>query len=157
MIFSAHGFDKSIDPYYEHLYRVNVNGSNFKILTPGNYDNNFYLGDRGYFVNNYSRVNKTPKSNLIDMNGNIIKKEARKNPGLTSIQDDFDLNKPQLNVQIDQKKAADLGVSTEDIGRTIETIFKESGENYFRNIERYIISHFNKKKMCLGFTKNHVQ
>ena len=35
---------------------------------------------------------------------NIIKKEARKNPGLTSIQDDFDLNKPQLNVQIDQKK-----------------------------------------------------
>ncbi len=53
----------------------------------------------------------------------IIKKEARKNPGLTSVQDDFDLNKPQLNVQIDQKKAADLGVSTEDIGRTIETIF----------------------------------
>ena len=53
----------------------------------------------------------------------LIKKEARKNSGLTSIQDDFDLNKPQLNVQIDQKKAADLGVSTEDIGRTIETIF----------------------------------
>ena len=53
----------------------------------------------------------------------LIKKEARKNPGLTSIQDDFDLNKPQLNVQINQKKAADLGVSTEDIGRTIETIF----------------------------------
>ena len=34
----------------------------------------------------------------------LIKKEARKNPGLTSIQDDFDLNKPQLNVKIDQKK-----------------------------------------------------
>ncbi len=54
---------------------------------------------------------------------NLIKKEARKNPGLSSIQDDFDLNKPQLNVKIDQKKAADLGISTEDIGRTIETIF----------------------------------
>jgi hydrophobe/amphiphile efflux-1 (HAE1) family protein len=53
----------------------------------------------------------------------IIKREARKNPGLSSIQDDFDLNKPQLNVRINQKKAADLGVSTEDIGRTIETIF----------------------------------
>jgi HAE1 family hydrophobic/amphiphilic exporter-1/multidrug efflux pump len=39
------------------------------------------------------------------------------------VQDDFDLNKPQLNVKINQKKAADLGVSTEDIGRTIETIF----------------------------------
>ena len=53
----------------------------------------------------------------------IIKREARKNPGLTTIQDDFDLNKPQLNVKINQKKAADLGVSTEDIGKTIETIF----------------------------------
>ncbi len=53
----------------------------------------------------------------------IIKKEARKNPGLTSIEDDFDLDKPQLNVKINQKKAADLGVATEDIGKTIETIF----------------------------------
>ena len=44
----------------------------------------------------------------------IIKKEARKNPGLTSIEDDFDLDKPQLNVKINQKKAADLGVATED-------------------------------------------
>jgi hydrophobe/amphiphile efflux-1 (HAE1) family protein len=62
---------------------------------------------------------------------NIIKKEARKNPGLTSIQDDFDLNKPQLNVQIDQKKAADLGVSTEDIGKTIETIFGSKNVTQF--------------------------
>ena len=53
----------------------------------------------------------------------MIKDEARKNPGLTSVQDDFDLNKPQLNIKIDQKKAADLGVSTADIGRTVETIF----------------------------------
>ena len=35
----------------------------------------------------------------------LIKTEARKNPGLTSIQDDFDLNKPQLNVAIDQKSS----------------------------------------------------
>ncbi len=53
----------------------------------------------------------------------IIKEKANQNPGLASIQDDFDLNKPQLNVNIDQKKAADLGVSVEDIGRTLETIF----------------------------------
>ena len=30
--------------------------------------------------------------------------------------------------------------------RTIETIFKESGESYFRNIERDIINQFNNKK-----------
>ena len=71
---------------------------------------------------------------------NIIKKEARKNPGLTSIQDDFDLNKPQLNVKIDQKKAADLGVSTEDIGRTIETIFgSKSVTRFTQNGKEYSI------------------
>ncbi|MDC3152498.1 efflux RND transporter permease subunit [Pelagibacteraceae bacterium] len=71
---------------------------------------------------------------------NIIKKEARKNSGLTSIQDDFDLNKPQLNVQIDQKKAADLGVSTEDIGRTIETIFgSKRVTNFTRDGKEYSI------------------
>ena len=71
---------------------------------------------------------------------NIIKKEARENPGLTSIQDDFDLNKPQLNVQIDQKKAADLGVSTEDIGRTIETIFgSKRVTNFTRDGKEYSI------------------
>ena len=70
----------------------------------------------------------------------IIKKEARKNPGLASIQDDFDLNKPQINVQIDQKKAADLGVSTEDIGRTIETIFgSKKVTNFTKDGKEYSI------------------
>ena len=53
----------------------------------------------------------------------IIKREARKNPGLTSIEDDFDLDKPQVNVKVNQKKAADLGISTDEIGKTVETIF----------------------------------
>ena len=35
--------------------------------------------------------------------------------------------------------------------RTIETIFKESGENYFRNIERYIINKF-ENKTCVYST-----
>jgi len=52
-----------------------------------------------------------------------IKKEARKNNNLANIEDDFELNKPIINVKIDQKKASDLGVSTSEIGRTIETIF----------------------------------
>ena len=52
----------------------------------------------------------------------IIKKKQGKSRSYF-LEDDFDLNKPQLNVKIDQKKAADLGVSTEDIGKTIETIF----------------------------------
>ena len=34
----------------------------------------------------------------------IIKTEARKNKNLANIEDDFELNKPILNVKIDQKK-----------------------------------------------------
>jgi hydrophobe/amphiphile efflux-1 (HAE1) family protein len=53
----------------------------------------------------------------------IIKKEARKNKKLRNIEDDFNRNKPILKVKIDQKKASDLGVSTIEIGKSIETIF----------------------------------
>ena len=53
----------------------------------------------------------------------ILKKEARKNPNLVSIEDDYKLNKPELKVEINNKKAADLGLSIESIGRSIETMF----------------------------------
>ncbi len=53
----------------------------------------------------------------------IIKREARKNKKLINIEDDFNRNKPILKVKIDQKKASDLGVSTIEIGKSIETIF----------------------------------
>ena len=53
----------------------------------------------------------------------IVKAEARKNPGLNSIEDDYEVTKPELKVEINNKKAADLGVSIESIGRSIETFF----------------------------------
>ena len=53
----------------------------------------------------------------------IVKAEARKNPGLNSIEDDYEITKPELKVVINNKKAADLGVSIESIGRSIETFF----------------------------------
>lgn len=53
----------------------------------------------------------------------IVKAEARKNPGLNSIEDDYEITKPELIVEINNKKAADLGLSIESIGRSIETFF----------------------------------
>ena len=53
----------------------------------------------------------------------IVKNEARKNPNIVSIEDDYNLNKPELKVEIDNQKAADLGISIEAIGRSIETMF----------------------------------
>jgi multidrug efflux pump len=49
--------------------------------------------------------------------------EAEKFPGLTSVDADYKETKPQLSVHIDRVRAADLGVSTAEIGRTLETLF----------------------------------
>ncbi|CAO3451723.1 RND efflux system, inner membrane transporter [Azospirillum argentinense] len=64
--------------------------------------------------------------------------EARKFPGLTNLDTDLKLNKPELRITIDRDKAADLGVDVETVGRTLETLlggrqvtrFKKEGKQY---------------------------
>ncbi len=71
--FVANGVNKEQDPYYAHLYKINLNGSGFKCLNQGNFNNAINLSDTNtYFVNNYSRVNTIPKSELRNSNGKII-------------------------------------------------------------------------------------
>ena len=66
--------------------------------------------------------------------------EARTNKNLTNIEDDFELNKPILNVKIDQKKTSDLGISTVEIGKTIETIFgSKNVTNFTKDGKEYSI------------------
>ena len=60
------------------------------------------------------------------------------NPGLQGIDWDYKETKPQLKVLIDYDRAADLGVTVGEIGRTLETMlgsrrvttFTEAGEEY---------------------------
>ncbi|HJQ55688.1 MAG TPA: efflux RND transporter permease subunit [Vineibacter sp.] len=47
----------------------------------------------------------------------------RQNPGLISVDHDLRLNKPQIDVRMDRDKIADLGLSVEATGRTLETLF----------------------------------
>ncbi|AXS79294.1 efflux RND transporter permease subunit [Dechloromonas sp. HYN0024] len=64
--------------------------------------------------------------------------ELAKNPSLTNIDTDLKLNKPELSVDVNRDKAADMGVPIETIGRTLETFlggrqvtrFKRDGEQY---------------------------
>lgn len=63
---------------------------------------------------------------------------ASENPNLIQVDSDYRETKPQLVVTIDKQRAADLGVSTADIGRTLETMlgarrvttFLKDGEEY---------------------------
>jgi len=73
--FTANGVNKDIDPYYAHLYKVNLNGSGLKSLNPGDFNSAISIADsRNYFVSNYSRVNTIPKSEVRSSNGSLVMK-----------------------------------------------------------------------------------
>ena len=73
LYFTAHGIPKDQDPYYEHLYKINLNGSGLQALNAGDYNTNTSMADsNAYFVNNYSRVNTVPKSELRSHTGKLI-------------------------------------------------------------------------------------
>jgi multidrug efflux pump len=64
---------------------------------------------------------------------------AQENPGLLNVDTDYKERKPQIKVSIDRARAAELGVSLESIGRTLETMmgsrivttFIQSGREYY--------------------------
>jgi len=73
LYFTANAVQPNEDPYYEHLYSINFDGSGLKLLNPGNYNHSVSMDDDNkFFVNNYSRVNTIPKSELRDSKGNKI-------------------------------------------------------------------------------------
>jgi dipeptidyl aminopeptidase/acylaminoacyl peptidase len=58
------------DPYYMHLYKINLDGTGLQLLNAGNYDHSVSLNDNNtYFVNNASRVNTTPVATLHSADG----------------------------------------------------------------------------------------
>ena len=75
-----------------------------------------------------------------ELSGKVAKVMGKlaKYPGITGMDTDLKLNKPQLKVEIDRDKASSLGVSMETIGRTLETLmggrdvtrFKREGKQY---------------------------
>ena len=68
--FLANGKDKDENPYYEHLYRVGLDGGGLQQVTPGDYFHTVSMDDNAAFVvNNYSRVNTIPRTELMDSNG----------------------------------------------------------------------------------------
>ncbi|MEQ1518707.1 MAG: efflux RND transporter permease subunit, partial [Usitatibacteraceae bacterium] len=64
--------------------------------------------------------------------------ETGKNPGLTDVDSDLRLNKPELKIAVNRDKIADVGANVEAVGRTLETMlggrqvtrFKQDGEQY---------------------------
>ncbi|MGN8059958.1 DPP IV N-terminal domain-containing protein [Pedobacter sp. 22163] len=73
LYFTANGREGKEDPYYLHLYSINFDGSNMKLLNAGDFDHVANMNDNNtFFVDNYSRVNTAPKATLYDGTGKKV-------------------------------------------------------------------------------------
>ncbi len=86
--FTAGGREKGRDPYYQHLYRVRLDGSGLELLTPEDADHavTYYDGKPGsydllskispsgrFFVDTLSRIDLAPVSVLRDADGRVVR------------------------------------------------------------------------------------
>ncbi|MBS3819240.1 S9 family peptidase [bacterium] len=74
LYFEACGRKEGQDPYYMHLYRINLDGSGLKLLNPGNFNHRVSMNDANtFFIDNYSRVDTTPQSVLRNNKGEKLR------------------------------------------------------------------------------------
>jgi len=73
LFFTANGVESRTDPYYEHLYSINLNGTGLRNLNKGDFTSSTIMADSNkYFVSNFSRVNMAPKSELRTNTGALV-------------------------------------------------------------------------------------
>ncbi|MGH7230775.1 MAG: efflux RND transporter permease subunit [Nitrospiraceae bacterium] len=58
----------------------------------------------------------------LERHATVIVEQAKHLPGLTDVNTNVELNKPELAVSIHRDKAADLGIAVATVGRTLETL-----------------------------------
>lgn len=64
--------------------------------------------------------------------------EMQKNPGIVQPDSDLQLNKPEIFIDVDRARAADMGVSVESVARTVETMLGgRVVTRYKRDAEQY--------------------
>jgi dipeptidyl-peptidase-4 len=73
LYFHGNGREAGENVYYQHLYRVNLDGSGLALLDPGDAEHQSSLSpSRKFAVDNWSRVDREPISFLRDANGKQI-------------------------------------------------------------------------------------
>lgn len=71
--FTSYGREANENPYYRHLYRVNLDGKDLTILDPGDADHASTLSSsKKYIVDVSSRTDLEPRAVLRDDNGKVI-------------------------------------------------------------------------------------
>ena len=71
--FTAVGREEGRNPYFRHLYRVGLDGSGLRLLTPENSDHDIQVSPSGrYFIDTYSRRDTVPVTVVRDRDGRVL-------------------------------------------------------------------------------------
>ncbi len=95
------------------------------------------LGQRGFQPPVQFVIGGPDYETLVQWRDRFLER-ARQNPQLQNLDSNFRETKPEIRVQIDRRKAAELGLSIQSVGRTIETMlgsrevgtYVEAGDEY---------------------------
>jgi multidrug efflux pump len=107
-------------------------GVNAFVITPPSLGQGFRERPLNFVIqtsDSYENLNRVTRQFL---------EEIAKNPGIVQPDVDLRLNKPELRIEVDRDKAADLGVSVEVVAKALETML--GGRNvtrYKRDAEQY--------------------
>ncbi|MDC3120220.1 efflux RND transporter permease subunit [Candidatus Pelagibacter sp.] len=88
--------------------------------------------------------------------------ELRKNRNMSRIESDYTKNKPEVKLITNKNRANDLGVSTENIGRTLETLyggkrvttFSKDGREYPIILQQYLADRRDKDGLSKIFARS---
>ncbi|MBC8295446.1 MAG: efflux RND transporter permease subunit, partial [Pelagibacterales bacterium] len=88
--------------------------------------------------------------------------KLRRNRNLSRIESDYSRNKPEIKLIINKNKAKDLGVSTETIGKSLETLyggkrvttFNKLGKEYPIILQQYLSDRRNKEGVSKIFVRS---
>lgn len=107
-------------------------GVNAFIITPPSLGQGFRERPLNFVIqtsDSYENLNRVARQ-MLD--------EIAKNPGIVSPDVDLRLNKPELRIEVDREKAADMGVSVEVVAKALETMLGgRVVTRYKRDAEQY--------------------
>ncbi len=126
----------------------------------------FPISPQSIRVSNYNKpvqmvILGSSYDELEQIQNNFIS-ELRKNKNLSRIESDYSKNKPEVKLIINKNKAKDLGVSTDQIGKTLETLyggktvttFNKLGKEYPIIVQKYLSDRRSKESLAKIFVRS---
>ncbi len=126
----------------------------------------FPISPQSIRVSNYNKpvqmvIYGNSYEELEEIQNEVIRK-LRSNRNLSRVESDYNRNKPEVKLIINKNIAKDLGVSTETIGKTLETLyggkkittFNQRGKEYPIIVQQYISDRRNKDGISKIFVRS---